>query len=220
MTTGATVKRQVGDDPLNQGGRHENDFYRTGEKGTLALLRAESFPGIVWEPACGEGDMAAVLAADPRIDRVIASDLYEREWKFPECSVALDGEQRRVEPIWGIDFLNSDNVFNAVHVVTNPPFRLDNRRGKDAIAAFAQHGLQVVPDGGKVALLGRLAWLEGVTRKHEVFDVMPPTRCWVFSFRCPMTRGSGGTMQTGLVAFAWYVWQKGMIGHATKLGWL
>lgn len=200
MVDGGYVKRQVGSDPLEQGLRHGDDFYRTGEVATRALLMVESFPGVVWEPACGEGDMSRVLELGPGITRVISSDLRDRGHGTP-----------------GVDFLACQDGLGADHVVTNPPFRLSGqgRRG-DALALFARQGLRLVP--GRVALVGRLQWLEGSARKRDVFDVFPPARVWVFPYRIPMARG-GERMQAGLVAFAWFVWDRTHVGP-TQLGWL
>ena len=196
MASPATVKRQVGSDPQEKGERHADDFYRTGEIGTRALLAVERFPGVVWEPACGAGDMSRVLETDRAITSVVSTDLHDRGY----------GEA-------GVDFLTCAPRA-ADHVVTNPPFRMAG--SGDAISAFARRGLELVP--GKVALIGRLQWLEGSRRKRLTFDVFPPARVWVFPYRLPMARGDD-VMAAGLVAFAWYVWDREHVG-STTLGWL
>lgn len=198
---GDYVKRQVGSDPLEQGLRHDADFYRTGEVATRALLMVERFPGVVWEPACGAGDMSRVLERDSGVTRVISTDLHDRGYGTA-----------------GVDFLSCQDAGGADHVVTNPPFRLSgqDRRG-DAIALFARQGLRLVR--GRVALVGRLQWLEGSARKRDVFDAMPPARVWVFPYRIPMARGESGQMQAGLVAFCWFIWDRTHVGP-THLGWL
>lgn len=77
------------------------DFYPTPEWATFALVDNEQFVGEIWEPACGDGAMARVLASTGQ--PVIASDLYNRGF----------GES-------GIDFLQSDRLVD--NIVTNPPF--------------------------------------------------------------------------------------------------
>jgi hypothetical protein len=77
------------------------DFFPTPEWATVALMDNEMFEGQIWEPACGDGSMARVLAS--KGNEVIASDLYDRG--FGEI---------------GIDFLNSDRVVD--NIVTNPPY--------------------------------------------------------------------------------------------------
>lgn len=77
------------------------DFFPTPEWATAALMDNEIFKGQIWEPACGDGSMARVLAS--KGNDVIASDLYDRG--FGEI---------------GIDFLNTQRV--ADNIVTNPPY--------------------------------------------------------------------------------------------------
>src|SRR6266705_3166196 len=77
------------------------DFFPTPEWATYALVDNEPFEGDIWEPACGDGAMAKVLAR--RGNQVLATDLYDRG--FGQC---------------GIDFLTSDRL--ADNIVTNPPY--------------------------------------------------------------------------------------------------
>jgi hypothetical protein len=77
------------------------DFFPTPGWATYALIENEAFAGEIWEPACGDGSMARVLAL--RGNRVIATDLYDRGF----------GQ-------FGVDFLTSSRV--ADNIVTNPPY--------------------------------------------------------------------------------------------------
>ncbi|MGH6614977.1 hypothetical protein [Sphingomonas sp.] len=77
------------------------DFYPTPEWATYALIDNEKFDGEIWEPACGDGTMARVLAETG--EQVLASDLYDRGY----------GEV-------GVDFLKSDR--SVENIVTNPPY--------------------------------------------------------------------------------------------------
>jgi hypothetical protein len=77
------------------------DFFPTPSWATHALIESEPFVGEIWEPACGNGAMARVLAS--RGNPVIATDLYDRGF----------GEA-------GIDFLRSARI--ADNIVTNPPY--------------------------------------------------------------------------------------------------
>ena len=192
MSNLASVTRQVGDDPEHKGERHRDDFYRTGEVATRALMAVEKFPGVVWECACGQGDMSRVLEGAPEVERVISTDLVYRGYGTG-----------------GTDFLRMP-ISLGDHVVTNPPFR--------QVDEFVNHALDLDPPG-KIAFIARLQWLEGQRRKRTIFDVRPPARVWVFPYRIPMTRGDLSTPRVGLVAFAWFVWERGHAGPPT-LGWL
>lgn len=77
------------------------DFYPTPAWATRALIDNEPFEGEIWEPACGDGAMAKVLA--DKGNPVFASDLYDRGF----------GEV-------GIDFLASERATD--NIVTNPPY--------------------------------------------------------------------------------------------------
>ncbi|MDN3564879.1 hypothetical protein ACFQY5_35280 [Paeniroseomonas aquatica] len=89
------------------------DFYPTPTWATRALIDNESFEGRIWEPACGDGTMACVLAETGR--PIDATDLYDRGF----------GES-------GIDFLRSSRT--AENIVTNPPF--------NSAEGFVQAGLR------------------------------------------------------------------------------
>ena len=53
--------------------RLPNEFYPTPPEATRALLSVERFEGSIWEPACGEGAIANVLADAGH--KVVATDL-------------------------------------------------------------------------------------------------------------------------------------------------
>jgi hypothetical protein len=77
------------------------DFFPTPAWATYALIENEKFQDDIWECACGNGAMSAVLAAPG--NRVISSDLFKRGF----------GEA-------GVDFLKADR--RAPNIVTNPPY--------------------------------------------------------------------------------------------------
>lgn len=82
------------------GKRSETDFYPTPPEVTTALLDFLDLPRRtkIWEPACGEGHMAAVMRA--RGYEVIETDIRT-----------------------GVDFLTS-GVYQCDWIITNPPFSI------------------------------------------------------------------------------------------------
>ena len=170
--------------------RERDDFYPTPPKATKALLSVESFEGGIWEPACGDGAISKVL--EEAGYSVLSTDLVDRGY----------GQG-------GIDFL-LDYQTAADNIVTNPPFKFAEQ--------FVRHALG--RSRRKVAILDRLAWLEGKARKR-LYAESPIARVWVFSERVPMLRGGDQMMAGGggMIAFAWYVWEHGYTGKPT-LGWL
>lgn len=171
--------------------RSDHDLHRTAAWVTRALLAVERFPGIVWEPACGLGDIAEVLEADVDVDHVFASDLVDRGY----------GKGN-------VEFLTTA-IRGPDHVVTNPPLKY--------ALAFAKRARELVP--GKVALVGRVAWLAGVGRYHSLWSLDPPARVHVFTTRPEFARGTDGEFISGLIDFAWYVWDGDVAVGETRVDW-
>lgn len=90
---------------FNPDGRPKDDFYRTPERATKALLSVETFSGSIWEPACGDGAISEVLIAAGH--EVYSSDLIDRGY----------GESNH-------DFLLTNH--RADNIITNPPYKLAN----------------------------------------------------------------------------------------------
>jgi hypothetical protein len=168
--------------------REKDDFYATPPEGTRALLRVEEFIGTIWEPACGDGGISRELELAGH--NVISTDLVDRSYGQPRVDFLMEWERR------------ADNI------VTNPPFKM--------ALEFAKHALAL--SDRKVALLCRLAWLEGVERR-TFFEASPLARIWVFSNRITTLRGNQPLPNSGMIAFAWFVWEHGHKGPPT-LGWI
>jgi hypothetical protein len=137
---------------------------------------------------CACGD-GAMAEVLARVADVYSSDLYDRGF----------GEA-------GIDFLNSPK--QATNVVTNPPY--------NAAEGFLRAGLRAAER--KVALLLRLAFLEGANRQRTIFADAPPSRVWVFSERITFYPAGAVRQGTGTTAYAWFVWDKATAGP-TELRW-
>ena len=95
------------------------------------------------------------------------------------------------------------------NIITNPPFKLATQ--------IARHFQYL--STGKVALLLKLSFLEGKERKG-LFTDFPPARVWVFSKRVSLMKNgevySGGS---GMMALAWFVWEKGL-KQDPRVGWI
>ncbi len=130
-------------------GRQQNDFYPTPAWVTEALLDCVTLRGPVWEPCCGDGAMARVMAA--RTHRVVASDLVDR------------GFGRA-----GVDFLASQTFpEDCRSMVTNPPYGDGGGSEKGvhapgALLRFTRHAIHLTGQAdGQLALLVRFQWLAG-----------------------------------------------------------
>lgn len=176
---------------LLTGTREVNDWYRTPPRLTRALLDRERFDGAVWDPCCGDGAMAEVLTE--RGYSVVATDLVDRGYSAG-----------------GDDFLFA-GALAAPNICMNPPFKLADE--------FVLHALRL--GARKIAVLQRLAWLEGTKRLAALWYPHPPARVWVFSYRGTLWRGDDPNPQDkgGVMAMAWYVWEAAFNGEPA-LKWI
>lgn len=167
------------------GEREKDDFYPTPPHATEALLERESFDGDVWECACGAGHMSEVLKQHGY--DVISSDLIDRGYG-----------------ITGVDFLEEYKNKRVSNVITNPPYKYAQK--------FVENSLEC--SSGKVAMLMKLAFLEG-QKRNEMFKNTPLKKVYVFSKRLNLHPTEVKDTGSGLMAFAWFVWEKGYNGDPT-----
>ncbi len=166
--------------------RQEDDFYATDPRAADLLIEQETFKSNIWEPACGQGHLSKVFEGYGY--NVISSDLVDR------------GYGRG-----GVNFLSANDVdLSNTDIVTNPPYSL--------ALEFIEHGLSLLPEGGKMAMFLKLQFLESKARR-ELFDREPFRVMYVFSSRisCAMN-GDFEKYGSSAVAYAWYVWSKGFKG--------
>lgn len=106
----------------------------------------------------------------------------------------------------GVDFLKSDGLFVG-DIVTNPPYKYAQE--------FIEHALSLIPDGYKVCMFLKVQFLEGKARR-ELYENCPPRTVYISSSRIQC--GRNGDFKGSMVAYAWYVWEKGYHGD-TILKW-
>lgn len=144
----------------------------------------------LWEPACGEGHMAAALG---EAFAVYSSDIHPFgygdtiDFLSEAAAVPHCGAEGPILPDW---------------IVTNPPFR--------TAADFLRLGLSRSRRG--VALLLRLQFLEGAARYRLLHGAEPLSVCAVFSERVPMTLGRWDPAASTATGYAWLLWRKGQPG--------
>lgn len=167
--------------------RETNDYYATDPLAMELLLKLERFAHNVWECACGAGHLSKVL--EEHGYNVASTDLVYRGYGTG-----------------GVDFLKSDVVFDG-DIVTNPPYKYAKE--------FAQHAIESVTDGHKVAMFLRLQFLEGKSRR-ALFDKYPPKTVYVASGRISCAMGGDfKNYNGGAQAYAWFIWEKGYTGSTT-----
>lgn len=116
---------------------------------------------------------------------VISTDLFDRGF----------GE-------FGVNFLAEKRSVN--HIITNPPYSMAKQ--------FIYHALNQADQ--KVAMLLKLNFLESQNRK-KMFETTPLRTVYVFSKRISFDMGKKSGKGKGLLAFAWFVWERGYQGKPT-----
>lgn len=101
----------------------------------------------------------------------------------------------------GVDFLQA-NLLSGKNIVTNPPYKLAQQFVEKAITLRA----------AKAAFLLKLTFLEGVSRRG-LFFYHPPRWIHVFSRRLKLARDGIPFKNSGMIAFAWFVWEYGFDGY-------
>lgn len=180
-----------------KGVRAANDWYQDQPEATEALLRAERFSGLSWDPACGIGTIPRTMQR-VGLD-ALGSDIVDRGYRefaqgtvdFLKCDVAK--------------VLTTDRIDN---IVCNPPFNLA-REFVTCALVMASH---------KVAMLLPLTFLEG-SKRAMWLAATPLARVHVFAWRISMPPGdllAAGKVRPvgGKNAYAWFVWEQGWRGPA------
>jgi hypothetical protein len=161
-----------------------DDLYETPEVAVESLLRVESLPHFIWEPACGPGAIARVLRRHGH--DVWATDLVDYH--------------SNDQSAFGYDFLLERHIphLQVQAIVTNPPFKLAQE--------FVAKALELCP---KVVMLLRLAFMES-ERRRPILDNGMLARVHVYRKRLPMMHRAGweGRKANSGMAFAWFVWDR------------
>jgi hypothetical protein len=147
--------------------------------------------GSAWEPACGEGHMAAVVE-EFASSYVVASDIFD--YGYGQTPV---------------DFLNDEPLGRPEFIITNPPFNL--------ACEFTLRALDLATAG--VAMLVRTQWIEGKGRYEKLFRDRPPTLYAPFVERVPMVKGRWDPEASTATSYAWFVWHHAVTG-TSRVFWI
>lgn len=181
--------------------RAEHDFYATDPAALESLLNRISLPGsVVWEPACGAGNLSEVLKAHGY--QVISTDLVDRGYE--DASPCLD-------------FLaaGSEHLPNDCRcILTNPPYKHAND--------FILHAMELLPEGGVYIALHNLSYLTGKARHEQIYAKGLLERIYVFSGRINCYKNNEQTGHRSPVNYAWYMYRKPATGEriVPQIEWL
>lgn len=161
--------------------RPDDDHYNTPREASWPFVRAAAIPGKVWECACGEGALAAVLTENGH--DVVATTLRDRGY----------GKA-------GVNFLETRELL-APAIVTNPPFSL--------LDEFIEHAHVLGVE--YLAMFARTKFVEGADRYARIHSRNPFSIQYQFIERIKFFAGDTPKEdQPGwnTEAFAWFVWVK------------
>lgn len=143
------------------------------------------------EPAANRGYMARVLAE--YFGRIEAADVHD----------------------YGVGYPVRDYLFGPLPsmvdwTITNPPFRLAEQFIQRALATSRL----------RVAVIVRMAFLEGVGRYRDLFKAFPPSDILQFTERVVMHKGRLSAKGSTATAYCWIVWRKDVVGDAPRFHWI
>lgn len=184
------IRSVVGNARSSGYARNADDWYQEPRIAIDMLLDVEAYDGVVWDPACGGGNIPDACKA--RRIPFLGSDIVFRGW--PDTLVE--------------DFLTTDRRQD--NIITNPPYNLAEQ--------FVVHALKRAHH--KVAVIVRTAFLEGQGRHARLFSKTPPARIWQFAPRISMPPGGKDIpAKGGSIAYCWVIWDKDHDGPCS-FGWL
>jgi len=171
----------------NNGDRQQNDFYPTPRWCVEELLKREHFEGSMWECACGKGDISEVLK-DNNFN-TFSSDIIDYSGYMDK----------------NIDFLNYDGK-KYDNIITNPPYKY----ALDFVNQSKKYA------NNKIAMFLKTVFLESDGR-YEMFQdtEFPLKTMYQFSKRVSLYKDGKKMKNGGMIAYAWYVWDKNHTGKPT-----
>ena len=187
--------------------RAEHDYYATEPLAADLICGVETFNGGIWENCCGEGFLSKELIKCGY--NVVSTDLIDRGYGTG-----------------GLDFFECTEAL-APNIVTNPPY--------SHVKEWVEHSLELLNDGGKLALFLPIQFLESESRR-ELFKNYPPKTVYVCvnrvvcgingDFSAKDSKGNtiynkDGTPKkvSSARCYAWFVWEKGSYG-APVIKWI
>jgi len=182
--------------------RDERDWYVEPARCTRQLLAHERFQGVVWDPACGQGNIVETLLVTGH--QALGTDIVRR---VPKEATWFHGER---------DFLAMERPV-ALNIVMNPPFF--RAKGTES---FIRKALSFPVF--KVAAFCDIRFLAGGKRAEGLYTDHPPSRVYVVTPRasCPPGRflQDGGKAGNGSSDWVWLVWDRTAPFTGTQMCWL
>lgn len=159
--------------------RQKEDYYATDSRAIADLNNFINIDWVVWENACWEWNLSKELEKIDTISKVISTDLIDR-WYWER-----------------LDFLNDYIDINPNWIISNPPYKFWKQ--------WIEKSLEKAPN---VAMLMKLVFLESVNR-YEFFQTAWLKKVLVYSKRLWVYKDNIKTKNSWLIAYAWFVFERG-----------
>ena len=169
--------------------RAQADLYTSDPKAVQALLEAFPLNQYVFEPCAGLGHISELIKKTGR--DVITSDINDYGYK-------LDFQRDFFQVKRGD--VTAPTPFD---IVTNPPYK--------GALDFVKHAIELLEDGGRVIMLLRIQFLEGIER-GQFFKEHPPRFVYVFTRRVLCLLNGEPQKHNSAACFAWFIWEKDFKG--------
>lgn len=185
--------------------RRAYDEYTTDMRAVrmaLAVLPGDciSEGGVVLDPGAGTGNWGKGVAQRWPTARIIGIEIQDYP-RPPNYGIFFGGRDFLDRPVNGL-------LDKAELVVGNPPFNL--------MEPFINEGLKYVKEGGLLGYFARYSILEGLGRWLRMWEKGPrPKEVHMFVSR-PDSTGEGGDR----TAYAFFVFQKGLVVKRPELDWI
>lgn len=191
--------------------RSSRDFYPTDPRAVYPLLAREEFPGIIWEPACGDGAIVeAIYRYEGRkgylLKGVYCSDIYD----YGIGCVISDFFEYTVSDLKGLNRINYKMYGEKIEcIITNPPYLIKHSKlGRVAVEQWVQHAHNLG--------IKKHAWLLKTTalagkKRSVIFQECGLKTVYQFRERLDMMDGKKKT-QKSMIDFAWFVFENGYVG--------
>jgi hypothetical protein len=174
----------------SNGEREKYDFYPTPSYAVDELLKREIFKGNIWECACGDGAISSVLELYGY--NVYSTDLVYRNYGKGNINFLDNGLFNSFE--------KQDNI------ITNPPYKY--------ALEFILQAKKL--SNKKIAMFLKTVFLESQKRKKMFQDKEFPLKTvYQFSKRVNPYKNGKVMKNSGMIAYAWYVWDKEYCGKPT-----
>lgn len=183
--------------------RAEADYYTTDPAAVEEFLELAfpsycntfKHPYVVWEPACGCGNISKVLKK--RFEKVISTDLYDRG--YGDNYFTLKNGQKVHQPI---DFLQTTSLPDPYikMIITNPQYSLSDE--------FIQHALDLLPEDGDYIALLNINYLAGKKRFETIYKNGYLQQVYIYTHRINCYKNNQPTGHSSPVNYGWFCFSK------------